>query len=63
MFSQFKDGAVPAPTEVLTNDQKEERLKYIMNKLREMPDPQFVNFISRCLEWDPKKRLTPDDGL
>lgn len=63
LFNQFKDGAVPAPNEVLTNDQKEERLKYIMNKLREMPDPQFVNFISRCLEWDPKKRLTPDDGL
>jgi serine/threonine protein kinase len=34
-----------------------------MNKLREMPDPSFVNFIGRCLEWDPKKRLTPDEGL
>mmetsp|Transcript_7865 Transcript_7865/g.12173 ORF Transcript_7865/g.12173 Transcript_7865/m.12173 type:complete len:120 (+) Transcript_7865:2794-3153(+) len=34
-----------------------------MNKLREMPDPAFVNFIGRCLEWDPKKRLTPDEGL
>lgn len=28
-----------------------------------MPDPSFVNFIGRCLEWDPKKRLTPDEGL
>lgn len=54
---------MPAPLEVLTNDQKEERLKYIMNKLREMPDPSFVNFIGRCLEWDPKKRLSPDEGL
>jgi dual specificity tyrosine-phosphorylation-regulated kinase 2/3/4 len=34
-----------------------------MNKLREMPDPSFVNFIARCLEWDPKKRLSPDEGL
>lgn len=34
-----------------------------MNKLREQPDPEFTNFIGRCLEWDPKKRLTPDEGL
>jgi len=38
-------------------------LRYIMNKLREMPDPSFVNFIAKCLEWDPKKRLSPDEGL
>ena len=63
LFSQFKDNAVPAPLEVLTNEQKEDRLRYIMNKLRDMPDPSFVNFIARCLEWDPKKRLTPDEGL
>ena len=34
-----------------------------MNKLREMPDPSFVDFIGKCLEWDPNKRLSPDDGL
>lgn len=34
-----------------------------MQKLRESPDPAFVNFIGRCLEWDPKKRLTPEEGL
>lgn len=34
-----------------------------MQKLRESPDPSFVNFIGRCLEWDPKKRLTPEEGL
>jgi len=34
-----------------------------MVKLRENPDPTFVNLIARCLEWDPKKRLTPDEGL
>lgn len=28
-----------------------------------MPDPSFVNFIAKCLEWDPKKRLSPDEGL
>ena len=28
--------------------------------------PEFINFIdfiSRCLEWDPKKRITPEEGL
>jgi len=54
---------VPAPLEVLTDAEKEERLKYIMVKLREVPDPEFVNLIARCLEWDPLKRITPDEGL
>jgi serine/threonine protein kinase len=26
-------------------------------------DPVFLDFISCCLEWDPKKRITPDDAL
>jgi dual specificity tyrosine-phosphorylation-regulated kinase 2/3/4 len=34
-----------------------------MTKLREVPDPLFVNLIARCLEWDPLKRITPDEGL
>ena len=50
-------------SEVLNDKEKEERLKYIMTKLREVPDPLFVNLIARCLEWDPLKRLTPDEGL
>ena len=54
---------MPAPLEVITDTEKEKRLKYIMEKLREVPDPQFVDLISRCLEWDPLKRLTPDEGL
>jgi dual specificity tyrosine-phosphorylation-regulated kinase 2/3/4 len=67
MFSQFKEEptAVPAAkgSEVLSQQDKEERLKYIMAKLREVPDPSFVNLIAGCLEWDPLKRLTPEDGL
>lgn len=26
-------------------------------------DPLFVDFISKCLQWDPKKRMTPDEAL
>ncbi|XP_076748559.1 uncharacterized protein LOC143422070 isoform X2 [Xylocopa sonorina] len=26
-------------------------------------DTLFVNFVSRCLEWDPKKRMTPDEAM
>ncbi|KYN31925.1 Dual specificity tyrosine-phosphorylation-regulated kinase 2 [Trachymyrmex septentrionalis] len=26
-------------------------------------DMLFVNFVSRCLEWDPKKRMTPDEAM
>ena len=54
---------MPAPLEVISDREKENRLKYIMERLRETPDKLFVDFISRCLEWDPLKRMTPDDGL
>ena len=26
-------------------------------------DPDFTDFVVKCLEMDPKKRLTPDDAL
>lgn len=26
-------------------------------------DPDFTSFVAACLEWDPKKRLTPDEAL
>ena len=34
-----------------------------MVKLRDVPDDSFVSFIAQCLEWDPTKRLTPEQGL
>ncbi|GAB5587642.1 serine/threonine protein kinase [Umbelopsis nana] len=26
-------------------------------------DQLFVEFVSRCLDWDPEKRMTPDEGM
>ncbi|XP_008543660.1 probable serine/threonine-protein kinase dyrk2 isoform X1 [Microplitis demolitor] len=26
-------------------------------------DPLFIDFVSRCLEWDPKERMTPDEAM
>ncbi|RUP49232.1 hypothetical protein BC936DRAFT_143010 [Jimgerdemannia flammicorona] len=26
-------------------------------------DPIFVDFVARCLDWDPEKRMTPEGGL
>ncbi|KAK0098604.1 hypothetical protein PV326_006165 [Microctonus aethiopoides] len=26
-------------------------------------DPLFIDFVSRCLEWDPKDRMTPDEAM
>jgi dual specificity tyrosine-phosphorylation-regulated kinase 2/3/4 len=67
MFKEFKeeDTAVPAAKEqcILSKKEQEERLKYIMAKLREVPDPSFVSIIAGCLEWDPLKRLTPEEAL
>lgn len=38
------------------------RSKYLQVFLR-CNDSLFVNFIYRCLEWNPKKRMTPDEAL
>ncbi|XP_076665460.1 uncharacterized protein LOC143367492 isoform X3 [Andrena cerasifolii] len=35
--------------------------KNLMMTLR-CSDTLFVDFVSRCLEWDPSKRLTPDEA-
>ena len=51
---------IPAPFKILSKSQKEERITNIIKKIRGEVDPDFVNFISDCLEWDPKKRLTPE---
>lgn len=64
MFDQYKEAAVPAVSHHnITFKEKEDRLKYIMSKLREMPDPSFVNLIAQLLEWDPVIRLTPEAAL
>ena len=26
-------------------------------------DQLFVDFVGRCLDWDPEKRMTPDEGM
>lgn len=26
-------------------------------------DPDYLDFVQRCLEWNPEKRLTPDEAL
>ena len=35
------------------------RLSHILKS----DDPVFLDFIERCLEWDPEKRMTPDEAL
>jgi len=36
--------------------------KSLQSKLR-TNDEKFVDFIRRCLEWDPRKRMTPQEAL
>jgi serine/threonine protein kinase len=26
-------------------------------------DPDYLDFVSKCLEWNPDKRMTPDEAL
>jgi dual specificity tyrosine-phosphorylation-regulated kinase 2/3/4 len=34
-----------------------------LEKMMNSEDPLFVDFVDKCLEWKPDKRLTPDAGF
>ncbi|KAL0073511.1 kinase-like domain-containing protein [Phycomyces blakesleeanus] len=34
-----------------------------LHKVLRCNDPAFLDFVERCLEWDPQKRPTPDEAL
>lgn len=34
-----------------------------ISRTLECDDPCFLDFLERCLEWDPEKRMTPGEGL
>ncbi|XP_014216471.1 dual specificity tyrosine-phosphorylation-regulated kinase 4-like isoform X2 [Copidosoma floridanum] len=49
----------------ITNSKGKKRrpgTKSVMLALR-CRDPLFVDFVSRCLEWDSKKRMTPEEAM
>ena len=35
----------------------------VLEDILECSDNSFVNFVERCLEWDPEKRMTPDEAI
>lgn len=37
--------------------------KDLSRALKGCDDPLFLDFISRCLEWDPEQRMTPSAAL
>lgn len=47
-----KDGAVRKPG-----------TKVLEDVLELQNEPSFVDFIERCLDWDPRTRLTPEDAI
>jgi len=34
-----------------------------IEKVLKCDDPVFIDFIQKCLEWDPRRRMTPDEAL
>ncbi|XP_061109089.1 dual specificity tyrosine-phosphorylation-regulated kinase 4 isoform X1 [Conger conger] len=34
-----------------------------MGSVLKTSDPQFLDFLKRCLMWDPSKRMTPDEAM
>ena len=37
--------------------------RLLRRALNDSPDEQFVEFVARCIEWDPEKRWTPRDAM
>lgn len=35
----------------------------VLDDVLECEDASFVDFIEKCLEWDPKKRMTPEQAI
>jgi len=35
----------------------------VLEDILECSDQSFVNFVERCLEWDPEKRMSPDEAI
>lgn len=50
---------------IITNSRGKKRIPGAksVEQVLKCTDPIFIDFIQRCLEWDPAKRLTPDDAL
>jgi serine/threonine protein kinase len=34
-----------------------------LNSVLKTPDSGFIHFLSRCLEWEPEKRITPKEAF
>lgn len=58
----FDDDYLP-----LTNPNSKGKVRIPNSKslehLMSCDDPTFVDFIDKCLEWKPDKRLTPDSAF
>ena len=43
------------------------KMRQVLGKTLEMvvgdEDPDFLDFVSKCLDWNPETRLTPDEAL
>jgi dual specificity tyrosine-phosphorylation-regulated kinase 2/3/4 len=37
--------------------------KDLSQALKNCDDPLFIDFLKRCLEWDPQTRITPAQAL
>lgn len=59
----FNDQNLPIFFQNSNNKVRKPGTKVLEDVLEINDDPSFVNFIERCLEWDPKLRMTPDEAI
>ena len=51
---------------IVTNSRGKRRrpnTKNLSNVLLQCPDSKFIDFIDKCLDWDPVNRMTPLEAL
>ena len=58
----FDENGFPLSSTRLKERGRTPGTRALSNALR-CPDQDFIDFINRCFEWEPDKRMTPDEGL
>ncbi|ORX92620.1 kinase-like protein [Basidiobolus meristosporus CBS 931.73] len=58
----FDSGSNPRPVINSKGKRRSPGTKSV-NQVLKCTDEAFMDFIAKCLEWDPEKRMTPDEGL
>jgi len=62
VFTLIESNGSPRPVVSSKGKRRRPNSKSLATVLK-CQDQVFLDFIARCLDWDPEKRMKPDEGL